>query len=351
MRLAIQIPCWNEREWIARTLASLPGRIEGIDSIDVIVVDDGSTDGTVEAAAKGGADAVIALPRHSGLGDTFLAGVNAALERDVDILVNTDADMQYPSSSIGDLVTPILQGTADMVIGDRLSYRHPPFSPLKMALERFGTAVVRLLSGTNVRDAASGFRAFNRDALEAIFLHGSFSYTMETLMVAGVKKLRVHNVSVTVNPPQRPSRLFRSIPDYILRSTATILRAYLMYYPLRFFAGIGSLFLLGAFLLGTRFLYFFFLDGGGGHIQSLILLVVFAFMGFQSIVLGLIGDIISANRRLLEHLRLQRILSQARADRRFGADGGSSGASAPVRRAQNECPREHPHPRSFVTHP
>ncbi len=349
MRLAIQIPCWNEREWIAKTLASLPGRIEGIDSIEVIVVDDGSTDGTEVAASEAGADAVIRLPRHSGLADTFLAGVHAALERGVDILVNTDADMQYPSSSIGDLIAPILQGKADMVVGNRLSYRHPPFSPLKMALERCGTAIVRLLSGTDVHDAASGFRAFNRDALEAIFLHGTFSYTMETLMVAGVKKLRVHNVPVAVNPPRRPSRLFRSVPDYILRSTATIFRAYLMYYPLRFFVGLGSLFLLSAFLLGLRFLYFFFLDGGGGHIQSLILLAIFAFMGFQSIALGLIGDIISANRRLLEHLRLQRFSPRVR-------DGSFDDSGVPPKSETSQYLERKPstkklHRKPFVTHP
>ena len=350
MRLAIQIPCWNEREWIARTLASLPGCIDGVDSIEVIVVDDGSTDGTERVAVEAGADAVIRLPRHCGLADTFLAGVHTALERGVDILVNTDADMQYPSSSIGELITPILQGKADVVIGNRLSNPHPPFSPLKMILERFGSAVVRLLSGTGVRDAASGFRAFNREALEAIFLHGTFSYTMETIMVAGVKKLRVHNVPIAVNPPQRPSRLFRSIPGYIARSTGTILRAYLMYYPLRFFVGIGSLFLLSAFFLGIRFLYFFLLDGGGGHIQSLILLAIFAFMGFQSIVLGFIGDIISANRRLLEHLRLQRFASQVR------TEGIQNSGTFPLQtaarnRSLKKIPSENFQRKPFVTHP
>jgi glycosyltransferase involved in cell wall biosynthesis len=305
MKLVIQIPCWNEQASVAEAVRSLPKAIPGIDSIEVIIIDDGSTDKTVEIAQNSGVTEVVKLPRHQGLAEAFAAGIRAAIRRDADILINTDADLQYPSEYIPELLKPIIAGTADIVIGDRLSKRPAPFSPLKMLLEQLGTLFVRFFSGVPVNDAASGFRAFNREAQKAMFIHGRFSYTLETLMLAGIKRLRVANLPIAINTPRRKSRLVKNIPGYIARSSGAVFRAYLMYYPLRFFAGIGAGFLAVSLFLGIRYMIYNIIGQGAGHVQSLILLTILALMGFQSIVLGLMGEIIAANRRLLEEIRLK----------------------------------------------
>jgi len=307
MKLVIQIPCWNEEKTIADTIRSLPEQIDGIDCIEVIIIDDGSDDKTVEMAQNAGATEVVSLPRHMGLAGAFSAGVAAAISHDADILVNTDADLQYPSSCIPDIVKPVIKGEADIVVGDRLSYKPRPFNPLKMFLERLGTLIIRIFSGTPIKDAASGFRALNRDAMHSMVIHNDFSYTLESLLLAGEKKFRVVNVTIPTNAPKRKSRLFRSVYQYIVRSIITITRIYLMYHPLKFFVTIGLLCLAGSFVIGLRFVYFFILEGGGGHIQSLILLAVLAGMGFQCIILGLLADIVAANRRLIEQIRLKQL--------------------------------------------
>jgi glycosyltransferase involved in cell wall biosynthesis len=304
MKLVIQIPCWNEQASISDVVRSLPSHIPGINSIEVVVIDDGSIDATATVASQAGVDEVVKLPRHLGLADAFSAGIQTALRRNADILVNTDADLQYPPQYIPALIEPILNGHADIVIGDRLSGKPAPFPPLKMFLERLGTFFVRVFSRVPVKDAASGFRAFDREALLAMFIHGRFSYTMESLMLAGHNRLRVANIPITVNSPRRKSRLVKNIPGYMVRSVSTVVRAFLMYYPLRFFVGLGMALLAVAFVLGARYLVYLGVGRGEGHVQSLILLLIFALMGFQSIALGLIGDVVAGNRRLLEELRL-----------------------------------------------
>jgi hypothetical protein len=227
--------------------------------------------------------------------------------RGADILVNTDADLQYPSDRIPDLIAPIISSTCDIVIGDRLSHTPSPFSPIKMFFERLGTLMIQLFSRTGVKDAASGFRAFNRSAMYSMIIHDEFSYTLESLLLAGAKKLRISNITIPTNKSKRESRLFNRVSFYIGRSAITILRIYLMYHPLRFFVSIGIVLITFAFFIGIRFLYFYITTGGTGHIQSLILLVVFAAGGFQSIMLGLLADVVAANRRLLEQIRLKQL--------------------------------------------
>jgi glycosyltransferase involved in cell wall biosynthesis len=304
VKLIIQIPCWNESESIADVVQSLPTEVPGVDVIETIVVDDGSVDGTAREAQRAGVTEVIRLPRHLGLAGAFSAGVEAALRRDADILVNTDADLQYPSDHIPTLIGPLLEGRADMVIGNRLTQKPPPFGPFKMMLQRLGSSIVRVASGTNVADAASGFRALSRSAMEALFIHGKFSYTLESVLLAGVQELGIANIPITTNPTVRQSRLVRSLPSYISRSAITILRSYLMYHPLRLFMGIGMLLLMLAAGIGGRFIYFYVTEGGGGHVQSLILLAVLAIAGFQAIALGMVAEVVAANRRLLEEQRL-----------------------------------------------
>ncbi|KMQ50980.1 Glycosyl transferase, family 2 [Chitinispirillum alkaliphilum] len=307
MKLIVQIPCWNEEKTIGNMIRSIPQNIDGIEIIEILVIDDGSTDNTVHKAKEAGATKVISLPRHKGLAAAFSAGAETALQMKGDLLVNTDADMQYPSDYISALIDPILRGRADMTIGDRLSSLHKPFSPPKMLLQRIGSTVVRVLSGIQVKDAASGFRAFNKDAMKSLFIHDNFSYTMESIFLAGANRLRVENVPIKTNPQTRDSRLFKSIGQYIRRSAITILRISLMYHPLRFFIIMGMVLLFAAFLIGVRFLYFFFLGSGSGHVQSLILLAVLATMGVQSIMVGMVADVVAANRRLLEIMRIKQM--------------------------------------------
>jgi glycosyltransferase involved in cell wall biosynthesis len=303
MKLVIQIPCWNEEATIAEAVGALPRSLPGVDAIEVLVVDDGSTDRSVALAQAAGAS-VVRLGSHRGLAAAFSAGIEEAVRRDADILVNTDADLQYPAAHIADIIAPIVRGEADIAIGDRLRSARNHFSAFKSVLQRTGSFCLRMLSGVPVRDAASGFRAFSREAFESMYIRGRFSYTLESLILAGIRGLRVCNVPISTNPPRRRSRLFTSIPSYLVLSTAAVLRAYLMYHPLRFFAGIGACFLAAAGLLGGRFLVYYLQGEGTGHLQSLVLLAVFALMGFQCVVLGLIGDVVSANRRLLEQLRI-----------------------------------------------
>lgn len=309
MKLVIQIPCYNEEEVLATTIAELPRQVQGFDSVEILVIDDGSTDRTAEVARRAGADCVVRSPVNQGLARAFSTGLDVALRRGADVIVNTDADNQYPGSAIPRLVEPILAGRADIVIGNRSPHRLAHFSLPKRILQWIGSAIVRGLSGTTVPDVTSGFRAFSREAALRMNVVSDFTYTLETIIQAGNKQLSVTHVDVEVNPDTRPSRLFRGVSSYVRRSIGTIVRIYALYNPLRVFSLIGALLLAGGTAIGIRFLYYYFTTGGAGHIQSLILGAVLLIVGFQTILIGLLADLIGASRRILEDalLRIRRL--------------------------------------------
>lgn len=310
MKLVIQIPCLNEEAILPSTLADLPTSIPGIDEIEIVVIDDGSVDGTAAAARRAGVRHVVRAPVNQGLARAFSAGLDYALRLGADIIVNTDADGQYRGEQIERLVAPILHHEADMVIGDRSPGTLTHFSPFKRILQVLGSWVVRQLSGTRIPDATSGFRAFSREAALRMNVVSDFTYTLETIIQAGKKQLLVTHVPIDVNPETRPSRLFPGIPSYLLRSTATLVRIYALYEPLRVFTIIGLVLLSGATVIGGRFLYYYFLaDGGEGHVQSLILAAVLALAGVQTVLIGLLADLIGSSRRILEDtlLRVRRL--------------------------------------------
>ena len=302
-KLIIQIPCYNEEQTLPETLQSLPRSIHGIDEIETLIIDDGSRDKTAEVAIQCGAHHLLRFPQHVGLATAFASGLNACLELGADIIVNTDADNQYFAGDIEKLIAPITEGKADIVIGDRGVANHPEFSPLKRALQRWGSKVLEWTSGLKIPDATSGFRAYSREAaLKTIVLSG-YTYTLETLIQAGSKGLSVQYVPVRTNPQKRPSRLIRSLPEYLVLSTITIIRSYAMYRALRFFTIIGGLFILSGLFLGFRFLYIhFILRTGSGNLQSLLLMAVLLVVGFQILLIGLLADLISFNRKILEEV-------------------------------------------------
>jgi len=309
MKLIIQIPAFNEERTIAQTLRDIPKKIDGITSIETIVVDDGSSDKTADVARQAGATHVVLLRSHRGLSAAFRAGIDAALRLGADIIVNTDADNQYAASDIPKLIAPIVKGTAEVVIGDREVAKSPHMSPLKRSLQRFGSWTVGLASGLRVADVTSGFRAFSREAAMQINVFNPFTYTLETIIQSGSRNLGVQSVPVRTNPPTRPSRLYRGLGTYLRKSAATIFRVYTLYKPLKTFFAIGMLLLLAGALLGARFLWHFVEGDRAGHIQSLILAAVFLIIGFQTILIGLVADLISVNRRLSEEvlIRLKRM--------------------------------------------
>ncbi len=309
MKLIVQIPAFNEEATIAQTLRDIPKKIDGITSIESLVIDDGSSDNTAEAARKAGATHVVQLKTHRGLSSAFLAGINAALRLGADIIVNTDADNQYAGADIPKLVAPIMRGSADVVIGDREVSKSPHMSAVKRLLQRLGSRTVGLASGIRVSDVTSGFRAFSRDAAMQINVFNPFTYTLETVIQAGNRNLGVQSVPVRTNAPTRPSRLYHGIGTYLRKSTATIFRIYTIYKPLKTFFAIGAVLLLAGSALGVRFLWHFANGERGGHIQSLILAAVFLIIGFQTLLIGLVADLISVNRRLSEEVlvRLKRM--------------------------------------------
>jgi len=303
MKLIIQIPAWNEEEHLPETLAAFPSSIDGIDEIEVLVVDDGSTDRTAEVARDTGAE-VVRMPVHRGLAVAFSTGLRNAVERGADIIVNTDADNQYDANDIPVLVQPILDGSAEMVIGDRqvASLRH--FSPMKRLLQKLGSSIVRRLSGTSVRDATSGFRAISRSAASRLHVFTRFTYTLETILQAGEAGLKVVSVPIRVNAGKsRPSRLFQSDFGYVLRSLASMARIVILYNPLRIFLMLGAVpVALGCALL-VRFLYFYLAGiSPAGHVQSLILAVILIVIGALVWLAGVMADLTAVNRRLLEEL-------------------------------------------------
>lgn len=303
MKLVITVPAWNEEETISATLAELPRSVAAFDEVEMLVIDDGSTDRTGEVARDAGAT-VIRLPLHRGLAAAFTAGLAAALERRADVVVNTDADGQYNPEAIPALVAPIVAGEAEMVLGDRGVATLAHFSPAKRVLQRLGSAVVRFLSGVPVFDATTGFRAFSRAAAARLVCFTSFTYTLETLIQAGHAGLAVASVPVATRPPSRPSRLFRSNARYVAVSLLTLARLVFLYRPLRLLVGIGALFLAAAAALFARFAYFYVTGlSPAGHVQSLIAAAVLAFAGLQLAVLGVLADLTAVNRRLLAELR------------------------------------------------
>lgn len=303
MKLMIQIPCYNEEETLGITYNDLPKHIDGIDEIEYLIINDGSKDRTVEVARALGIQHVVNFKQNKGLAKGFMAGLDACLRLGADIIVNTDADNQYCGADIEKLVRPILEEKADIVIGERPIDQTEHFSWKKKKFQHLGSWVVRVATGTDIPDAPSGFRAYSREAALRLNVVNAYTYTLETIIQAGHEKMAMASVPIRTNGETRPSRLFSSMWRYMKRSSTVIIRSFLMYKPLRFFSMVGSVLLLLGILLGIRFLYFFFAGTGGGHTQSLILTAILMLAGFQSLVVGLLGDVIAANRKILEDVQ------------------------------------------------
>ena len=286
-------------------MRDIPRQIEGVDEVEVLIIDDGSRDRTVKIAKEIGVDHIVKNTCKKGLARTFFEGLNASLRLGADIIVNTDGDNQYKGQDIPKLIAPILKGKADIVIGDRQTDKCLHFSRTKIRLQKIGSFVVRLLSHTDVPDAVSGFRAFSREAAMQMNIVSHFSYTIETVIQAAKKVLAVTSVPIGTNPKTRDSRLFRSIPSFLQRSATTMIRIYTMYSPLKVFFYIGCLCILAGLIPSIRFLIYYFMGQGAGHIQSLILAAILFVVGFQVLMIGLVGDIISFNRRLIEETLLR----------------------------------------------
>lgn len=303
MKLIIQIPCYNEAETLEIALNDLPKHIDGIDEIEYLIINDGSKDNTVEVAKKWGVHYVVNFRRNKGLAKGFMAGLDACLRNGADIIVNTDADNQYCGEDIEKLVRPIIEGRTDIVIGERPIDQTEHFSPLKKKLQHFGSWVVRKASNSNIPDAPSGFRAYSREAAMRLNVTNEYTYTLETIVQAGREKIAMESVPIRTNGELRPSRLFNSMMGYVKKSMVTIIRAFMMYKPLKFFSIVGLIpFLIGA-ALGVRYLIYLGMGQAGGHVQSLILASILIMMGFMTIIIGLQADIIAANRKILEDIQ------------------------------------------------
>ena len=306
MKLIVQIPCYNEEHTLPQTVADIPRQIPGIDEVEILIIDDGSTDRTVEVAQEVGVDHIVRNKRNIGLARSFRRGLEACLDAGADIIVNTDGDNQYCGADISRLVRPILAGRADIVIGDRETDKIPHFSKAKKILQWFGSGVVRKLAGIWVPDTVSGFRAFTREAATRLNIVSPYSYTIETVIQAGKRGIAVESVAVRTNPKTRESRLFKSLPMFITRQLATVVRMYAMYQPLKVFFFIGSGLSLIGILPILKFLYFYVFGHGGGHLQSLIIGGVLLIVGTITFLIGLVADLISFNRQLLE-MTLERV--------------------------------------------
>lgn len=302
MKLIIQIPCYNEEATLPLTLADLPRALPGIETIETLIVDDGSRDRTVEVARDLGVHYIARHKHNRGLAAAFQTGLEVALAAGADIIVNTDADNQYCGADIEKLVAPIIAGQADIVVGDRGVAALAQFSPLKRRLQTLGSAVVQRAAGIPIPDATSGFRAFSREAALRLTVLSEYTYTLETLIQAGARGMAVTFVPVRTNLQTRKSRLIRNIPSFLALQTVTILRFYTMYRPLRVFMTAGGLLIGAALILALRFLYFYAIGRGAGHVQSLILAAVLAIVGFQVGLIGLIADAVSMNRKMMEEV-------------------------------------------------
>lgn len=303
IKLIIQIPCYNGAETLEIALNALPKHIDGIDTIEYLIINDGSKDNTVEVAKNWGVHYVVNFRRNKGLAKGFMAGLDACLRNGADIIVNTDADNQYCGADIEKLVRPILEGKTDIVIGERPIDQTEHFSPLKKKLQHFGSWVVRKASNSDIPDAPSGFRAYSREAAMRLNVVNEYTYTLETIVQAGRDKIAMTSVPIRTNGELRPSRLFSSMFGYVKKSMLTIIRAFMMYKPLRFFTILGAIPLVLGVLLGVRFLVFLFQGAGGGHVQSLILASLLIMIGIQTVIVGLQADVIAANRKILEDIQ------------------------------------------------
>ena len=312
MKLIIQIPCYNEAETLAITLRELPRTLEGFDKVEWLIIDDGSTDNTAQVARSNGVDHLVSFANNQGLARGFMAGLDACLKLGADVIVNTDADNQYNAKDIPLLVKPILDKKAELVVGARPVSEIRHFRFIKKQLQKLGSWVVRLASKTNIPDAPSGFRAMSREAALRLNVFNDYTYTLETIIQAGQKNMAILSVPIRVNEDLRPSRLVKSIPRYVQKSIITIVRIFVVYKPFRFFMAFGLLLFTSGLLLGLRFLYYYFLEGGEGHIQSLILSSILLGIGFQTMLVAFLADLLAVNRRLLEDVqfRLRKIDSQ-----------------------------------------
>jgi len=324
-KLIVQIPCLNEALTLPATLADIPKTIPGIDAVEILIIDDGSRDGTAEVALAHGAHHVVQFTHRRGLAAAFAAGLDACVKLGADFIVNTDGDNQYAGADIPKLLAPLLEGQADMVIGDRNIQDHHSMSPTKKRLQRVGSWVVRQVSNTQVPDTTSGFRAYTREAALRLSIVSDFSYTLETIIQAGKKKMAVAHVPIATNRSTRASRLFGSTWTYIKASAATIVRIYAMYEPLKVFGILGLLVFAGGLSGALRFIYFYLSGTGWGHVQSLVLSAVLMIVGFQIALIGLVADVISGNRKLLEDI-LYRV-------RRMELEAGAAGTGDDARRA------------------
>ena len=313
LKLIIQIPCYNEAATLGVALAALPRHVPGFDVVQWLVIDDGSRDGTADVARQHGVDHVIPHARNQGLARAFMTGLDACLRLGADVIVNTDADNQYFAGDIPALVAPILAGSAEIVVGARPIENMRNFSPIKRALQMLGSWVVRVASHTDIPDAPSGFRAISRTAAQRLMVFNDYTYTLETIIQAGQKNMAITSVPIHVNPDLRPSRLVRSIGSYVKIGMFTIIRIFVIYRPFRFFGTIGALLFGAGFLIGLRFLAAYLGGHGTGHIQSLILASVLLGMGFQTLLVAFMADLLAANRALLEDVRTR----QQHADERL----------------------------------
>ena len=305
MKLIIQIPCFNEAQTLSVTLSALPRTVPGFDSVEWLIIDDGSQDDTAEVAKAHGVDHVVRHTGNKGLARAFMTGLDACLSLGADVIVNTDADNQYNADDIPVLTQPILQHRAELVIGARPIATIEHFSPVKKLLQKLGSWVVRVASKTDISDAPSGFRAMSRAAAQRLMVFSDDTYTLETIIQAGQKNMATTSVPIRVNEDLRPSRLVKSIPSYIKRSIITIVRIFIIYRPFSFFGTIGAVLFGAGFLIGLRFLWKYLGGEGEGHVQSLILASVLLGMGFQTLLIAFVADLLSANRKLLEDIRFK----------------------------------------------
>ncbi|HUF80598.1 MAG TPA: DPM/DPG synthase family glycosyltransferase [Burkholderiales bacterium] len=303
MKLIVQMPCYNEATVLPIALAALPRQVPGFDTVEWLIVDDGSNDDTVKVALANGVDHVVRHTGNQGLARAFMSGLDACLHLGADVIVNTDADNQYNADDIPKLVEPIVQGRAEIVVGARPIETIQHFSPVKKVLQKLGSWVVRIASNTDIPDAPSGFRAISRHAAMRLVVFNDYTYTLETIIQAGQKNMAITSVPVRVNGDLRPSRLVKSIPSYIKRSIGTIVRIFVVYRPFRFLGTLGAILFVLGLILGFRFLYFYLTGEGDGHVQSVILAGVLLGMGFQTILIALVSDLLAANRKLIEEVR------------------------------------------------
>nr|WP_237416461.1 MULTISPECIES: glycosyltransferase family 2 protein [Halomonas] len=301
--MIIQIPCYNEAGTLAVALSALPREVEGFDEVEWLIIDDGSTDETASIARENGVDHIVRHTRNQGLAKGFMSGMDACLHLGADVIVNTDADNQYNADDIPALTAPVLEGSSDIVVGARPIEDIEHFSPIKKLLQKIGSGVVRMASNTDIPDAPSGFRAMSRRAAQQLMVFNDYTYTLETIIQAGQKNMAISSVPVRVNEDLRPSRLFKSIPSYIKRSIFTIIRIFVIYRPFRFFGTIGGILFGLGFLIGLRFMGYYMIGDGEGHVQSLILAAALLIMGFQTILVAFLADLLAANRKLSEEIR------------------------------------------------